>query len=109
MDEKYAPTLTDLPTGNSDNNSEEEKGRVVIKQTLLRVNKRFATVITTSLGIVAGIMWTDAIKSLFAPTGILRKWASHGVWYTAIMTTLLAFAATSIVSRLYGDEEVRID
>ena len=65
------------------------------------LNRNFATLITTSLGVTAALSFNDAFKSLFETGGIFHTVGKHGVWYTAIFVTLLAFLATYVFTLKY--------
>lgn len=70
-----------------------------------RLNRNFATLITTSLGVTAALSFNDAIKSMFEKGGVFEKVGKRGVWYTAIFITFLAFAATFVFTQHYPDLE----
>lgn len=74
-------------------------------QLINRLNRNFAALITTSLGVTAALSFNDAIKSMFEKGGVFEKVGKRGVWYTAIFITLLAFAATFVFTRRYPDLE----
>lgn len=81
---EYAPRLTDPPAP--------------AKKVLLQINRQFTTLIGTSFGVVAALSWNEAIKSMFARGGVFGAVGSHGVWYTAVVTTVVAFLVTAFIS-----------
>jgi hypothetical protein len=74
-------------------------------QLINRLNRNFASLITTSLGVTAALSFNDAFKSMFEKGGVFEKVGTRGVWYTAIFTTFLAFAATFVFTQRYPDLE----
>ena len=84
----------ETPTG-----TPQPKGVEIIDQ----LNKNFASLITTSLGVTAALSLNDAIKSMFEKGGVFEKVGKRGVWYTAFAITLLAFFATFLFTRKYPD------
>ena len=59
----------------------------------------------SSLGIVAGLSWNDAIKSLFDKGMPLHDAKSSGVWIAALAITAIAYLVTAMFIRLYPEEE----
>jgi hypothetical protein len=57
----------------------------------------FYATMTTALGTVAALSWTDAIKSVFAPKGLVPTSATLGPWVVAILATLLAILGTRVL------------
>lgn len=76
------------------------------KLVLAQLNKNFASLITTSLGVTAALAFNDAIKSLFETKGMFSSVGNHGVWYTAFFVTLIAFFATYAFTLKYPDYSV---
>jgi hypothetical protein len=68
-----------------------------------QLNRNFASLITTSLGVTAALSFNDAIKSLFEKGGVFHSVGKHGVWYTATFVTFLAFLATYAFTLRYPD------
>jgi len=58
-----------------------------------------------SLGIVAGLSWNDAIRSLFAVSGPFHEIRRGGVWLTAVGITLVALIMAMIFTHYYPDEQ----
>jgi hypothetical protein len=77
--------------------TQQPKGDELIDQ----LNKNFASLITTSLGVTAALSFNDAIKSMFEKGGVFAKVGKRGVWYTACAITFLAFVATFFFTRKY--------
>jgi hypothetical protein len=75
------------------------KGTELIGQ----LNRNFASLITTSLGVTAALSFNDAIKSLFEKGGLFGTVGKYGVWYTAFFVTAVAFFATYIFTRKYPE------
>lgn len=72
-------------------------------QLINQLNRNFASLITTSLGVTAALSFNDAIKSMFEKGGVFEKVGKRGVWYTAIFITLIAFFATFFFTQRYPD------
>jgi hypothetical protein len=75
---------------------------------LKNLNKNFASLITTSLGVTAALSFNDAIKSLFQKGGAFESIGHHGVWYTAAFVTVLAFFATYLFTNRYPESSPTI-
>lgn len=75
------------------------KGTELIGQ----LNRNFASLITTSLGVTAALSFNDAIKTLFEKGGLFGNVGKYGVWYTAFFVTAVAFFATYIFTLKYPD------
>lgn len=73
------------------------------KELMNQLNKNFATLITTSLGVTAALSFNDAIKSMFEKGGVFEKVGNRGAWYTAFTVTLVAFFATFVFTNMYPD------
>jgi len=68
-----------------------------------QLNRNFAALITTSLGVTAALSFNDAIKSMFQKGGVFEKVGKGGVWYTALFITFVAFIATFFFTKQYPD------
>jgi len=60
------------------------------KKTVHSVTIRFVDLLVTAFGIVSALAWNDAVRSLFAPHGLLYKFSAPGPWVAATMITLFA-------------------
>lgn len=68
-----------------------------------QINRNFASLVTTSLGVTAALSFNDAIKSMFEKGGVFEKVGKRGVWYTAFIITIIAFFATFLFTQKYPD------
>jgi len=64
------------------------------------VIEKIAALMTAAFGLIAALAWNDAIKSLFAPGGLLAFVAKYGVWVYAILVTIIAVAITVWIGKL---------
>ena len=62
------------------------------------VVERTATLITTSVSLVAGLAWSDFMKSLFAPGGPLAFTASYGQLAYAVLVTIFAVTVSNAIN-----------
>lgn len=69
------------------------------------LNKNFFLMMVSSLGIVAGLSWNEAIKTLFEKNGPFHQVKSMGVWVAALGITAIAYFATALFSRMYPNEQ----
>lgn len=69
----------------------------------------FYTTMTTALGTVAALTWTDAIKSLFVAKGVFAASAHVGPWIVAVMATALAILGTRALYSLNTTVQNKID
>jgi len=60
----------------------------------------FYTTMTTALGTVAALAWTDAIKSVFSATGIFPTGPEVGPWVVAVLATVLAIMGSRVLFQL---------
>jgi hypothetical protein len=59
-----------------------------------KIAERLTILITTAFGLVAALAWNDAIRSLFNEGGPLHLFAVYGVWFYALVATILAVVIT---------------
>ena len=59
----------------------------------------FVTTMTTAMGTVAALTWTDAFRSLFAPKGMFATSAHTGPWLVAVIVTCLALMGINALNR----------
>jgi len=64
------------------------------------VINKIAALMTAAFGLIAALAWNDAIKSLFAEGGLLAFVAKYGVWFYAILVTIIAIVMTVWIGRL---------
>jgi len=64
------------------------------------VIEKIAALMTAAFGLIAALAWNDAIKSLFAPGGLLAFVAAYGVWVYAIFVTVIAIVVTVWIGRV---------
>lgn len=57
----------------------------------------FRNTITTALGTVAALTWSDAIKTLFHPGGLFAMSSAWGPWLVAVVATCLAIWGTRLL------------
>lgn len=79
-------------TSGKDHDKKKTVDKVVetAKNTTTDLTIRFGDLLVSAAGIVAGLAWNDAIKSLFATGGALHRFAKGGPWVAAIVITLFA-------------------
>lgn len=65
----------------------------------------FSNTITTALGTVAALTWTDAIKTLFQQGGLFSSSKSWAPWMAAIFATILAVWGTKLLSLVMDQVE----
>ena len=88
-------------------NSKIEKLRQEGKKIKREINKKTVTYIVTALGLVAGLAWNDAIKSLIeyffplAQNTLMAKFV-----YAVLMTIVLAIVAIYL-TRIFIGEEIK--
>jgi len=88
-------------------NSKIEKLREEGKRIKKEVNKKTVTYIVTALGLVAGLAWSDAVKSLIeyffplAQNTLMAKFV-----YAVLMTIVLAIVAIYL-TRIFIGEEIK--
>lgn len=71
------------------------------------ISQAFTDTMTTALGTVAALTWTDAVRSLFAPGGMLSMSSIWGPWIVAVIATLVAIWGTRLLSKLNKKVEAR--
>jgi hypothetical protein len=64
------------------------------------VADKLATLITAAFGFVAALAWNDAVKSLFANGGVLDVFGKYGIWFYAVLVTLIAVMITIWIGRV---------
>lgn len=61
---------------------------------------KIAALMTAAFGLIAALAWNDAIKSMFAPGGVLAFVASAGIWFYAILVTVIAIVMTIWIGKV---------
>lgn len=60
---------------------------------------KMSNLMTVAFGLVAALAWNDAIKSLFAPGGLLSGAAEYGPWVYAVFVTVIAVVMAIWIGR----------
>ena len=61
---------------------------------------KIAALMTAAFGLIAALAWNDAIKSLFAPGGLLAFVSAYGILAYAILVTVIAVIMTIWIGRI---------
>lgn len=68
----------------------------------------FRNTITTALGTVAALTWSDAIKTLFTPGGLFSMSTMWGPWIVAIVATSIAIWGSRLLAIVVNKVEARL-
>jgi hypothetical protein len=71
------------------------------------ISQAFTDTLTTALGTVAALTWTDAVRSLFAPGGVLSMSTTWGPWVVAVIATLIAIWGTRLLAKVNKQVEAK--
>jgi hypothetical protein len=67
----------------------------------------FKNTITTALGTVAALTWSDAIKTLFRTGGLFSMSPAWGPWLVAIVATCIAIWGSRLLALVTSKVETR--
>ena len=67
----------------------------------------FRNTITTALGTVAALTWSDAIKTLFHPGGLFAISSAWGPWIVAVVATCIAIWGSRLLVLVTSKVEAR--
>lgn len=66
----------------------------VVKQKGDEVTRRILELLVGAFTLVTALTWNDAVKSLFAETGIFYRQGRWGPWINAVFITIFVYCAT---------------
>ena len=82
-------------------------GRTAVRRVTMagyEVSRELATMMTSAFGIVAALAWSDAVKGSFDRMGAFKNWPIVGPFVFAVMVTLAAYVASSLMSRFVKEQ-----
>lgn len=84
-----------------------EKLREEGKKIKREINKKTVTYIVTALGIVAGLAWNDAVKSLIEYFFPLSQNTLIAKFFYAILMTVVLAVVAMYLTRIFIGEEIK--
>jgi hypothetical protein len=88
-------------------NSKIEKLREEGKKIKREINKKTVTYIVTALGLVAGLAWSDAVKSLIEYLFPLAQNTLTAKFVYAILMTIVLAIVAIYLTRIFIGEEIK--
>jgi hypothetical protein len=72
------------------------------------MNTQFNNTVTTALGMIVALTWSDAIKTLFQPGGLFSISSIWGPWVVALVATCIAIWGNRLLILITSKVKARL-